>query len=126
SWLNPPVSMKFARVTLDSVEPSYAEDDERLLLHVSGGWLDGPVVEVIEVAKESTSLALPLTLHQLILPGGLPLDLHITMRRVHVENHLPKGGATVGTIHRIFNAPSYAEGTHTDVAGDLTAHYRIH
>ena len=125
SWLNPPVSIKFADVVIDSVDPGFAEDDERLYLTLKGGWLDAPGIEVSQRAMEGTVLALPLTRYHLILPGGLALDIHIDMDRIPLEGGQPKGKKAVGRIHRTFYGPAFGNGSHVDKDSDLTARYHI-
>jgi hypothetical protein len=125
SWLNSPVVFRYVDVAVENADPLFADSEERLILRLHGGWANGPYTEAVRVAAQGTQLVLPLTLHHLFIPGGLPLALTVRMDVVTMMNNQPKGVKTLGTVNASYPSPGYGNGNHQGVNGGIKVSYRI-
>jgi hypothetical protein len=125
SWLNPPVTFRFADVSIEQADPLYADSEERLSLLLRGGWSDGPSTDIRRVAPQGSSLTLPLKLAHILLPGGLPLAVTIQLNQINFINNLPKGVKTLGTVTASFAPPGYGGGVHQGSNGGMSVTYRV-
>jgi hypothetical protein len=115
-------SVKHADIVINTVDPIVAEPNETLRLSLSGGWQGGPAFGVSRFASPGMQLTLPLKLSGVALPDGKPFVLHVKVDSI--DTQLPKL-KSIGKIDRVFAAPGYGAGGHSDSNQGLTAGYQI-
>jgi hypothetical protein len=117
-------TVRYAKVTVESVQPDFADPEERLILRLGASWHGNANCVASRTAEPDSVLALPLSISIVPLPDGKPLDVGIALDSIDLTGSAPKG-RTVGTVRRTFTAPAYGAGAHTDHSGQLAVSFKI-